>query len=180
MRNNPSLKSFFLARVSSRLAPIRHARPRYVKIVYNLSCTHARLYVQLYTVSGYTSVLVIKCCTVSYPGCAASMGAYMSCMCNTCVDPPTCLVYSENGPTIMFTFHPPSLHTSYTITSPSSFFPPIFYNFDLFLLSEAYVSLVTNDDYSMGALALGRSLRDSMTQRKLSLLITSEVSHQMR
>ena len=45
---------------------------------------------------------------------------------------------------------------------------------------EAYVSLVTNDTYSLGALTLGRSLRDAMTTRSLSLLITNGVSHQMR
>lgn len=46
--------------------------------------------------------------------------------------------------------------------------------------AEAYVSLVTNDSYANGALALGRSLRDTLTGRKLSLLITNEVSHPMR
>ena len=42
------------------------------------------------------------------------------------------------------------------------------------------MSLVTNDSYSLGALALGRSLRDSMTSRTLSLLITKNVSLPMR
>ena len=45
---------------------------------------------------------------------------------------------------------------------------------------EAYVSLVTNDNYALGALALGRSLRDTLTTRKLSLLATNEVSDTMR
>ena len=46
--------------------------------------------------------------------------------------------------------------------------------------TEAYVSLVTNDNYAVGALVLGQSLRDSLTQRNLSLLITNDVSHAMR
>lgn len=45
---------------------------------------------------------------------------------------------------------------------------------------EAYVSLVTNDNYALGALALGQSLRDTTTTRELSLLITDQVSHGMR
>ncbi|CAI8007718.1 Glycogenin-1 [Geodia barretti] len=45
---------------------------------------------------------------------------------------------------------------------------------------EAYVTLVTNDNYALGALALGRSLRDTLTTRRLSLLITDEVSYPMR
>ena len=46
--------------------------------------------------------------------------------------------------------------------------------------TEAYVTLVTNDNYALGALALGRSLRDTLTTRRLSLLITDEVSYPMR
>jgi len=45
---------------------------------------------------------------------------------------------------------------------------------------EAFVSLVTNDSYGMGAIALGRSLRDVCTHRRLSLLITNNVSAEMR
>lgn len=58
-----------------------------------------------------------------------------------------------------------------------TFTPPL-----LFSISppEAYVSLVTNDNYALGALALGQSLRDTTTTRELSLLITDQVSHGMR
>ena len=45
---------------------------------------------------------------------------------------------------------------------------------------EAYVSLVTNDSYGMGVICLGRSLRDVCTSRKLALLITNNVSAEMR
>ena len=46
--------------------------------------------------------------------------------------------------------------------------------------TEAYVSLATNDSYATGAIALGRSLRDSGTTRRLALLITNNVSSDMR
>lgn len=48
------------------------------------------------------------------------------------------------------------------------------------MFAEAFVSLVTNDNYAQGAIALGRSLRVSATLRKLALLITREVSMDMR
>ncbi len=50
----------------------------------------------------------------------------------------------------------------------------------LSLLAEAFVSLVTNDSYAAGAIALGKSLRDTHTQRRLTLLITDGVSQEMR
>lgn len=46
--------------------------------------------------------------------------------------------------------------------------------------TEAYVSLVTNNQYAHGAIALGRSLRDTRTERKLCLMITEQVSEDMR
>nr|CCG00969.1 glycogenin [Suberites domuncula] len=45
---------------------------------------------------------------------------------------------------------------------------------------EAFVSLVTNDSYALGAIALGRSLRNTGTWKKLALLITNQVSQDMR
>ena len=42
------------------------------------------------------------------------------------------------------------------------------------------MSLVTNDSYAQGAIVLGMSLRVSGTLRKLALLITREVSMDMR
>ena len=42
------------------------------------------------------------------------------------------------------------------------------------------MSLVTNDSYSTGALALGKSLRDTRTSRRLALMVTSGVSEEMR
>lgn len=46
--------------------------------------------------------------------------------------------------------------------------------------SEAYVSLATNNQYAYGAITLGRSLRDSGTQRRLALMITEQVTEEMR
>ncbi|EDO33618.1 predicted protein, partial [Nematostella vectensis] len=46
--------------------------------------------------------------------------------------------------------------------------------------SEAFVSLVTNDNYANGALVLGYSLRRVNTTRKLALLVTNQVSEGMR
>lgn len=47
-------------------------------------------------------------------------------------------------------------------------------------VAEAFVSLATNDDYAMGALALGRSLRDANTSKTLVLLVTNGVSPHAR
>ena len=46
--------------------------------------------------------------------------------------------------------------------------------------TEAFVSLATNDYYARGALALGHSIRKTHTTRKLSLLITSSVTPEIR
>jgi len=46
--------------------------------------------------------------------------------------------------------------------------------------SQAYVSLALNDTYANAALVLGDSIRDTNTNRKLVLLITGNVSEQMR
>ena len=54
-------------------------------------------------------------------------------------------------------------------------------NFFSFLAAgQAFVSLATNDDYAMGALALGRSLRDTNTSKTLVLLVTNGVSSHAR
>ena len=54
-------------------------------------------------------------------------------------------------------------------------------NFFSFLpVGQAFVSLATNDDYAMGALALGRSLRDVNTSKTLVLLVTNGVSSHAR
>ena len=45
---------------------------------------------------------------------------------------------------------------------------------------QAFVSLVTNDNYANGALVLGYSLRRVNTSRKLALLITNQVTTAMR
>ncbi|XP_064394170.1 glycogenin-1-like [Halichondria panicea] len=45
---------------------------------------------------------------------------------------------------------------------------------------EAFVSLVTNDSYAQGALVLAQSLRNAATLKKLALLITRDVSMDMR
>lgn len=42
--------------------------------------------------------------------------------------------------------------------------------------NESYVTLATNENYALGALALGQSLREVHTNRKLTVLITNEVS----
>lgn len=55
------------------------------------------------------------------------------------------------------------------------------WNFPAFLVAgHAFVSLATNDDYAMGALALGRSLRDAYTSKTLVLLVTNGVSSHAR
>ena len=40
--------------------------------------------------------------------------------------------------------------------------------------------MVTNNQYAHGAITLGRSLRDTQTERKLCLMITDQVSEDMR
>jgi len=40
---------------------------------------------------------------------------------------------------------------------------------------ESYVTLATNENYALGALTLGQSLRNSNTNRRLTVLITTEV-----
>jgi len=47
-------------------------------------------------------------------------------------------------------------------------------------MSEAFVSLTTNDDYAHGAFVLGKSLRNSATTRQLVLMVTAGVSDAMR
>lgn len=42
--------------------------------------------------------------------------------------------------------------------------------------NESFVTLATNENYALGALTLGKSLRNSNTNRKLTVLITSELS----
>lgn len=44
----------------------------------------------------------------------------------------------------------------------------------------AYVTLATNDSYSFGALVLSQSLRKVCTARQLVVLVTPEVSQEMR
>lgn len=46
--------------------------------------------------------------------------------------------------------------------------------------SEAYVTLVTNDSYALGALVLAASLRVTSTTRDLVVMVTSHVSEHMR
>ena len=38
------------------------------------------------------------------------------------------------------------------------------------------MSLATNDEYAKGALALGQSLRETKTSRRLALMITDQVT----
>ena len=45
---------------------------------------------------------------------------------------------------------------------------------------EAFVTLVTNNSYGNGALALGSSLRRVNTTRKLAILLSKGVSDAMR
>lgn len=42
--------------------------------------------------------------------------------------------------------------------------------------NESFVTLATNENYALGALTLGKSLRNSNTNRKLTVLITSDLS----
>lgn len=43
-------------------------------------------------------------------------------------------------------------------------------------MDQAFVSLVTNDNYSYGAEVLGKSLKQSETTKKCVLMVTSGVS----
>lgn len=52
--------------------------------------------------------------------------------------------------------------------------------FTEFEMDEAFVTLSTNDSYSLGALVLGASLRSVKTSRKLVCMITTDVSHHFR
>ena len=42
------------------------------------------------------------------------------------------------------------------------------------------MSLATNDSYAMGALTLGKSIRDTGSSKRLALMISSGVSQEMR
>ena len=41
---------------------------------------------------------------------------------------------------------------------------------------QSYVTLATNDNYALGALALAQSLRNASTDRLISIMITNSVS----
>ncbi|KAF8932978.1 hypothetical protein BGZ52_008917 [Haplosporangium bisporale] len=45
---------------------------------------------------------------------------------------------------------------------------------------EAYITLLTNNNYASGALVLGHSLRAAQTTKQLAILITAAVSHSIR
>lgn len=47
-------------------------------------------------------------------------------------------------------------------------------------MSEAYVTLATNDSYAIGALVLGNSLRTVGTSRKLVVMVTPDISAEFR
>jgi len=44
------------------------------------------------------------------------------------------------------------------------------------IIDEAYVTLVTSDEYALGACVLGHSLRRSATRRELVVLVSSGVT----
>jgi glycogenin glucosyltransferase len=48
------------------------------------------------------------------------------------------------------------------------------------VLNEAYVTLATNDNYAIGALVLGHSLKSSGTNRCLVVMVTRDVSSSLR
>lgn len=48
------------------------------------------------------------------------------------------------------------------------------------MTSQAYVTLVTNDEYAEGAIVLGQSLRESGTNRTLVVMVTSGVTEWTR
>lgn len=43
------------------------------------------------------------------------------------------------------------------------------------ITDESYVTLATNENYALGALNLGRSLRQVNTNRKLTVMITADL-----
>ena len=45
---------------------------------------------------------------------------------------------------------------------------------------EAWVTLATNDEYSLGALVLAHSLKRSKTRRKIVVMVTSAISADTR
>lgn len=45
---------------------------------------------------------------------------------------------------------------------------------------QSWVTLATNENYALGALTLGQSLRNAQTTRQLTVLITSELSSQLQ
>lgn len=45
---------------------------------------------------------------------------------------------------------------------------------------EAWVTLATNDEYSLGALVLAHSLRKCKTQKKIVVMVTSSISDNVR
>lgn len=47
-------------------------------------------------------------------------------------------------------------------------------------MNEAFVTLATNDTYSLGALVWAHSLREVNTTKKLVIMITNEVTQSMR
>ena len=47
-------------------------------------------------------------------------------------------------------------------------------------MDQAFVTLATNDTYSLGALVWAHSLRDVKTSRKLVIMITRQVTQRMR
>ena len=48
------------------------------------------------------------------------------------------------------------------------------------ILDESYVTLATNENYAIGALTLGYSLRKVKTNRMLTIMISKEVSEELR
>ena len=46
-------------------------------------------------------------------------------------------------------------------------------------MNRAYVTLATNDNYGLGALVLGHSLRNVHSEADLVVVVTDEISHHM-
>ena len=63
---------------------------------------------------------------------------------------------------------------------PYSLRVPIIFLSLYFPKIEAFVSLATNDSYSRGALALGKSIQDTGSNKRLALMVSSGVSKEMR
>ena len=53
-------------------------------------------------------------------------------------------------------------------------------NIYVYLVSEAFVTLATNDDYALGALTLAMSLKQTDTTKKLAIMITDSVTTSMK